>query len=156
MPGRAPEWPAVPQKVRGKSLTEKGAVRDYGDTGLCAHIPCAAKAFSWLWQNESRFMVRNVSAGGAQGVFCRSVPKAECEKQYDRLSYVSEAMRQSWTLGRGDCHARYPVSSLCFMLRNPQPLGRELYLILKLYERCCRNEVLSTDCSHKGLGIMTV
>lgn len=88
-------------------------------------------------------------------MFCRSGHKVECKKQYYLLDCVSEAMRQSWKFGRGDCHAKYPMSSLSFMLRSPQSLGRVISYPTKLCERCCRNEVFLIYCTHKGLGIIT-
>lgn len=69
-------------------------------------------------------------------MFCRSGHKVECKKGYYLLSYVSEAMIQSQKFGRGDCHAKYPMSSLSFMVRNLQSLGGELYLILQSRVSC--------------------
>lgn len=75
-------------------------------------------------------MLSNMSEGGTQSRFCRSGCKVEL-KQFYLLSYVSEAVMWSWQFGRGDCHAKYHVSSLSFMLRSCQAFGGELYLILQ-------------------------
>lgn len=37
----------------------------------------------------------------------------------------------SWKLGRGDYHAKCHMSSLAFVLRSCQALGRELHLTLQ-------------------------
>lgn len=75
-------------------------------------------------------MLGNTSEGRTQRRFCRSGCKVEL-KQFYLLSCVSEAVMWSWKFGRGDCHAKYHVFSLSFMLRSCQAFGGELYLILQ-------------------------
>lgn len=91
-PGRAPVWSAMPQKVSDNPNRERSlqVLRWYSYVPICL-LPPRLPAD---WQRESRFVLRNMSEGGMQSMFCRSGHKAEYMKQYYLLSYVSEAMTQ--------------------------------------------------------------
>lgn len=114
----------------GIKLAKKGAIRHWENRGLCARLPCASEAASWLWQREGSFVLSNMPEDGTQSTFCRAGCEVEL-KQFYLLSYFSEAVMWSRKFGRGDCRAKYRMCSLAFMLRSCQVLGRELYLTLQ-------------------------
>lgn len=60
----------------GIKLAKKGAIRHWDSRVLRAHLPCATKASSWLWQRESSFTLRNMPEGGTHSMFCRPGCKA--------------------------------------------------------------------------------
>lgn len=91
-PGRALLCGQPCHRKSGIMLTKKGAIRYWVGRGLRAHSPCDIEAYSWLWQRESRFVLKNTSGGGTQSMFCRCGCKVECKKQYYLLGYVSEAV----------------------------------------------------------------
>lgn len=59
----------------------------------------------------------------------------------------------SWKFGRGDYHAKRRMSSLAFVLRSCQVLGREFYLTL---QSCVDGavEIKYCYCSQEVLGIV--